>query len=134
MAANLTIDALLSQGVNRLSGARPVRDASTHTLDAELILAHVLGKNRTYLIAHPEHAVTPEQAHQYTALISRRAAGEPVAYIVGYRDFWTFTLAVNPAVLVPRPETELLVERALTLGREGPAAVADLGTGSGAIA
>jgi len=134
MAGNLTIDALLSHGVNRLSGVRPVRDASTHNLDAELILAHVLGRNRTYLKAHPEHAPTPEQAHQYTALISRRAAGEPVAYIVGYRDFWTFTLAVNPAVLVPRPETELLVERALTLGREGPAAVADLGTGSGAIA
>jgi len=136
MAANLTIDALLTLGVNRLNGARK-RDTGprdTSVLDAELLLAHVLGKNRTYLRAHPEHAPTSEQAHKYGDLVTRRAAGEPIAYIVGYRDFWTFTLAVNPGVLVPRPETELLVERALALGPEGPAAVADLGTGSGAIA
>lgn len=136
MAANLTIDALLTQGINRLNGARK-RDASpgeTSSLDAELILAHVLGRNRTYLKAHPEFAASSEQAHQYTELIHRRAAGEPVAYIVGHRDFWTFTLTVNPSVLVPRPETELLVDRALALGPEGPAAIADLGTGSGAIA
>ncbi|MBS0417697.1 MAG: peptide chain release factor N(5)-glutamine methyltransferase [Proteobacteria bacterium] len=136
MAGNLTIDALLTEGVNRLQGAgnRTADDVSTHTLDTELLLAHILGKNRTYLKAHPEQTPTPEQARRYTAFIDRRAAGEPVAYIVGYRDFWTLRLAVNPAVLVPRPETELLVERALALGPAGPASVADLGTGSGAIA
>jgi release factor glutamine methyltransferase len=151
MAGNLTIDALLAQGVNRLSGAgdpgdahdahapnaamsRAHRDTSTPTLDAELLLAHILGKNRTYLKAHPEHTPTLDQAHQYAAFINRRAAGEPIAYIVGYRDFWTLRLAVNSSVLVPRPETELLVERALALGPPGPASVADLGTGSGAIA
>jgi release factor glutamine methyltransferase len=133
MAANLTIDALLARGVNRLAGG-PTACDGTPTLDAEVLLAHVLGKTRTYLKAHPERTPTPEHAHQYGELLERRAAGEPIAYIVGYRDFWTLTLAVNPTFLVPRPETELLVERALALGPEGPATVADLGTGSGAIA
>ena len=124
MAGNLTIDALLTLGLERLSA-----------LDAELLLTHVLGKTRAHLKAHPEQVLTPEQADQYRALLERRAAGEPVAYIVGYKDFWTLTLAVNPSVLVPRPETELLVERALALGPPtGPATIADLGTGSGAIA
>jgi release factor glutamine methyltransferase len=111
------------------AGARP-----THTLDAELLLAHTLSKTRTHLKAHPEDVPSPEQARLYTDLIERRAAGEPIAYILGYRDFWSLTLSVNPSVLVPRPETELLVERALALGPREPARVADLGTGSGAIA
>lgn len=139
MAGNLTIGALLTQGVDGLRGARtPVgattHDPTTHTLDAELLLAHVLAKTRTHLKTHPEHVPTPDQARRYTELIERRAGGEPIAYILGYRDFWTLTLSVNPSVLVPRPETELLVERALTLGPTGPARIADLGTGSGAIA
>jgi len=150
MAANLTIDALLARGANRLAAGRPgghtreATDRRTGTppsphepagvLDAEILLAHALGKTRTFLKSHPEHIPTPQQAHQFGELLERRAAGEPIAYIVGYRDFWTLTLAVNPSVLVPRPETELLVERVLTLGDEGPANVADLGTGSGAIA
>jgi release factor glutamine methyltransferase len=125
MAGNLTIGALLTSGVDRLGGSH---------LDAELLLSQVLGMSRTQLKTHPEHATTFEQAHRYAALLERRAAGEPIAYILGHRDFWTLTLAVNRAVLVPRPETELLVERALTLGPQGPAAIADMGTGSGAIA
>jgi release factor glutamine methyltransferase len=157
MAGNLTIGALLTLGTDRLRGPRtPVASAgpraaaadaltnrdtvaphaanATHTLDAELLLAHALSKTRTHLKTHPEAIPTPEQARRYADLIGRRAAGEPIAYILGYRDFWTLTLSVNPSVLVPRPETELLVERALTLGPTGPARVADLGTGSGAIA
>jgi release factor glutamine methyltransferase len=152
MAGNLTIDALLTHGTDRLRAPRvPVGVASasdaanrdtaapftandTHTLDAELLLAHTLSKTRTHLKAHHEAVTSPEQARRYEELIERRAAGEPIAYILGYRDFWTLTLSVNPSVLVPRPETELLVERALTLGPTGPAHVADLGTGSGAIA
>ena len=149
MAANLTIDALLARGANRLAAGWPggrtrtvgttrsrgerAPSADDRVLDAEILLAHALGKTRTYLKARPEHIPTPQQAHQFGGLLERRAAGEPIAYIVGYRDFWTLTLAVNPAVLVPRPETELLVER-LALRDEGPANVADLGTGSGAIA
>jgi release factor glutamine methyltransferase len=90
--------------------------------------------SRTQLKTHPDNVPSHDRAHRYTELIDRRAAGEPVAYVLGYRDFWTLRLAVNPAVLVPRPETELLVERALALGPNGPARIADLGTGSGAIA
>jgi release factor glutamine methyltransferase len=90
--------------------------------------------SRTQLKTHPETAPSQERARRYTDLIARRAAGEPVAYILGYKDFWTLRLAVSPAVLVPRPETELLVERAIALGPSGSARVADLGTGSGAIA
>jgi release factor glutamine methyltransferase len=123
----------LDVGTARSRGAH-APSADDGVLDAELLLAHVLGKKRTFLKSHPEHIPTPQQVHQFGELVERRAAGEPIAYIVGYRDFWTLTLAVNPSVLVPRPETELLVERALALGDERPANVADLGTGSGAIA
>jgi release factor glutamine methyltransferase len=129
MAGNLTIDELLTRGIDRLRDSE-----ATHALDAELLLAHVLGKTRTFLKAHPEQIPGPEQAQRFNELLERRFAGEPIAYIIGSRDFWTLTLAVNPSVLVPRPETELLVERALALGPEGSAAIADLGTGSGAIA
>jgi release factor glutamine methyltransferase len=143
MAGNLTISALLSLGIDHLRGAEQLREAHASTphdaqqprdLDAELLLAHALAKTRTYLKTHPELTATPEQSQSYAEYLNRRAAGEPIAYILGHRDFWTLTLAVNPSVLVPRPETELLVERALNLGPEGPATVVDLGTGSGAIA
>jgi release factor glutamine methyltransferase len=149
MAGNLTIGALLTEGAGLLRDPRArtgatadgatahgatAHDDTTHTLDAELLLAHVLSKTRTHLKTHPEHVPTPEQGRRYRQLIGRRAAGEPIAYILGHRDFWTLTLSVNPSVLVPRPETEPLVERALALGPPGPARVADLGTGSGAIA
>lgn len=140
MAGNLTIGALLAQGIDRLRAADdPAGDASnnlgaSHNLDAELLLAHALSMSRTQLKTHPENVPSHERARRYTELVDRRAAGEPVAYILGYRDFWTLRLAVNSAVLVPRPETELLVERALALGPGGPAHIADLGTGSGAIA
>ena len=128
MASNLTIDTLLARGIDRL------RDGEDHHLDAELLLAHALSITRTQLKTYPEKVPGPEVVRLYDDLIARRATGEPIAYILGYRDFWTLRLAVNPSVLVPRPETELLVERALTLGPRGSARVADLGTGSGAIA
>ena len=91
--------------------------------------------SRTQLKTHPETTPSAERVRRYEDLIARCASGEPVAYIIGYRDFWTLRLAVDPSVLIPRPETELLVERALAL-MSGPEAttVADLGTGSGAIA
>jgi release factor glutamine methyltransferase len=132
MEGNLTIGALLAQGIERLRNATgPLTDAG---LDAEVLLAQALSMSRTQLKTHPENVPSHERARRYVELIERRAAGEPVAYIVGYKDFWTLRLAVNPAVLVPRPETELLVERALILGSTGTARVVDLGTGSGAIA
>jgi release factor glutamine methyltransferase len=141
MAGNLTISALLEQGTSRLGGAAirgsnaaDAGAASPH-LDAELLLAHALNMSRTQLKTHPEATPSAESATAYANLVDRRAAGEPVAYILGYRDFWTLRLNVSPAVLIPRPETELLVERTLALGgSKEPASVADLGTGSGAIA
>jgi release factor glutamine methyltransferase len=135
MEGNLTIGALLTQGIGQLrEAAGPAVVSSSCSLDAELLLAYALSMNRTQLKTHPENVPGAQRAQRYMELIRRRAAGEPVAYILGYKDFWTLRLAVNPAVLVPRPETELLVERGLALGPVGPARVVDLGTGSGAIA
>jgi len=106
---------------------------ATPRLDAEVLLARVLGRPRAYLIAHAEQTIDATAAAQYQALLTRRAQGEPVAYLTGEREFWSLALEVNPDVLIPRPETELAVERCLAL-RADPATIADLGTGSGAIA
>jgi release factor glutamine methyltransferase len=103
--------------------------------DAELLLAHVLGRPRAWLYAHGEEALSPELASRYAALLQRRGEGEPIAYLVGRREFWSLDLEVTPATLVPRPETELLVELALErMPAPGGQRVLDLGTGSGAIA
>ena len=104
-------------------------------LDAEILLAHVLDCNRTYLRTWPEQTLTPEQQSQFQQLVDRRSAGEPVAYITGKRDFWDMTLQVSPDTLIPRPETEHLVELALEkIPQESQWRIADLGTGCGAIA
>ena len=130
-----TVAALLVAGTQRLVRALSERDpGATPALDAELLLAHVLGAGRARLRSHPEDVPARDAAACFLALIERRAAGEPVAYILGRKDFWTLELSVSPAVLIPRPETELLVERALALHQGEEAKVADLGTGSGAIA
>lgn len=103
--------------------------------EAELLLAHALGESRTWLFAHGDARIAGDVAAHFEALLQRRAAGEPVAYLTGRRGFWTFELAVTPATLIPRPETELLVELALQrLPAARPLRIADLGTGSGAIA
>jgi release factor glutamine methyltransferase len=104
-------------------------------LDAELLLGKVLGLSRSRLIARADEPVAPEREQAFTMLIERRLHGAPVAYLTGTREFWSMPLRVTPDVLVPRPETELLVELALQhLPRELPGEVLDLGTGSGAIA
>jgi len=103
--------------------------------DAHVILAHVLGKNRAWLAAHPEDRLMPRQTNEFSALARRRREGEPVAYLTGIREFWGLALAVTPAVLIPRPETEALVEFALSvLPLDRQTRVLELGTGSGAIA
>jgi release factor glutamine methyltransferase len=103
--------------------------------DAELLLAHLLSRPRAWLYAHGDEPIPPELASRYEALLQRRATGEPVAYLVGRREFWSLDLEVTPDTLVPRPETELLVELALDRLPPGSASrVIDLGTGSGAIA
>lgn len=104
-------------------------------VDAEWLLAHALGRSRTWLFSHAADAVDAAGTARFDDLVARRAAGEPVAYLTGSRGFWTLDLAVTPATLVPRPETELLVELALArLPDEVDVRIADLGTGSGAIA
>jgi len=112
---------------------RQSAEALGDRLEAELLLAHVLGVNRAWFFAHSDDALDTTAGERFDALVRRRAHGEPVAYITGTRDFWSMTLEVTAATLIPRPETELLVELALErLPRRGR--VVDLGTGSGAIA
>jgi release factor glutamine methyltransferase len=104
-------------------------------LDAELLLAHALGRGRGHLRAHPEAVLGASQAHRYAELVEARRRGEPIAYLTGEREFWSLPLKVTPATLIPRPETELLVEQALALiPADADWQVLDLGTGSGAIA
>ena len=104
-------------------------------LDAQVLLAHVIGRDRAWLAAHADAPVPPTDADAFFALARRRRAGEPVAYLTGVREFWGLRLAVSPAVLIPRPETETLVEQALSrLPVDRDVTVLDLGTGSGAIA
>jgi release factor glutamine methyltransferase len=104
-------------------------------VDAKVLLAHALGCNRAWLAAHEGDALTAAQADVYLALCRRRRNGEPVAYLTGSREFWGLDLDVTPDVLIPRTETETLVEVSLTkLPRDRPVRVLDMGTGSGAIA
>lgn len=104
-------------------------------LDAELLLAKTMNVPRAFFYAHPEDALTTIQQEQYHALLAKRAAGTPIAYLTGTREFWSLPLNVCEDTLIPRPETELLVELALRLlMNTSPATVLDLGTGSGAIA
>ncbi|WP_337157887.1 peptide chain release factor N(5)-glutamine methyltransferase [Pseudomonas putida] len=109
-------------------------DSPTARLDVELLLAAALGKSRSYLHTWPERIVSSEAAETFAGYLARRRAGEPVAYILGQQGFWKLDLEVAPHTLIPRPETELLVEAALELLPARPARVLDLGTGTGAIA
>jgi protein-(glutamine-N5) methyltransferase, release factor-specific len=102
--------------------------------DAEILLEHVTGKARTYLLAFGETLLTPEQEAQLAVLLARRKTGEPVAHLTGEREFWSLPLYVSAATLIPRPDTECLVEQALARLPDGPCRILDLGTGTGAIA
>jgi len=104
-------------------------------LEAKLLLAHVLGRDRAWLAAHGDAGLEPSQASAFDALVRRRSEGEPIAYLTGRREFFSLDLEITPDVLIPRPETELLVELALTwvpAGSQAP--ILDLGCGSGAVA
>ncbi|HHA2009063.1 TPA: peptide chain release factor N(5)-glutamine methyltransferase [Enterobacter mori] len=102
--------------------------------DAEILLEHVTGKARTYLLAFGETLLTAGQEAQLAALLARRKTGEPVAHLVGEREFWSLPLYVSPATLIPRPDTECLVEQALARLPTAACSILDLGTGTGAIA
>lgn len=102
--------------------------------DAEILLEYVTGKARTYLLAFGETGLTAEQQSQLDALLARRKIGEPVAHLVGEREFWSLPLYVSAATLIPRPDTECLVEQALARLPAAGCSILDLGTGTGAIA
>lgn len=122
-------------GAERIDAALCSARALIGRSEAELLLAHALERPRSWLFAHDDHVMDAEVAQRYRRLVERRVAGEPVAYLLGQRGFWRFDLAVTPATLIPRPETERLVELALSLLPEDrDLTIADLGTGSGAIA
>jgi len=118
----------LTQAIGRLAASdSPKRDA-------EILLGHVTGRARTFIMAFGETMLTEPQQLQLELLLSRREKGEPVAYLVGEREFWSLPLSVSPATLIPRPDTECLVEQALLRLGSTPACALDLGTGTGAIA
>lgn len=125
-----TLRELLADAVRHLAEV-----SDSPRLDAELLLAAALSRPRSYLHAWPERVPEPEQNSRFNAWLDRRRAGEPAAYILGRREFWSLELDVTPDTLIPRPETELLVELALGhLPADRSLDIADLGTGSGAIA
>jgi release factor glutamine methyltransferase len=125
----MTIRACLRAGRERLA------KNEAGGLEAEVLLAHVLGVNRAWLYANPDHVLADETQENYTDLVGRRARGEPIAYLTAVREFWSLPLMVTSDVLIPRPETELLVETVLEfLPVDLPCRFADLGTGSGAVA
>jgi release factor glutamine methyltransferase len=141
--AQTDIRGALRKGISQLRTA----DVSSFTLAAELLLLHVLGRDRTWVYSHPEEAISSADADRFFALICRRAAGEPTQHLTGKQEFWGLEFEVTPDVLIPRPETEHLIEVALdrlalrelragrkqTLTGEG-LQIADIGTGSGCIA
>ena len=106
-----------------------------HALNAETLMMFVLGVNRAYLYAHPERELTAEEQSNYDEVVAQRATGMPSQYITGHQEFWGLDFVVSPAVLIPRPETEHLVETVLELARGVPSpSIVDVGTGSGCIA
>lgn len=120
----IRLDAALRQARERIDA-----------VDAEALLAQALGRDRAWLFAHATDAMPAEALQRYESLIARREQGEPVAYLLGRRGFWTLQLETTPAALIPRPETELLVELAIArIATDRDTRVADLGTGTGAIA
>ena len=125
-----TIRAVLEDATRRLEAL-----SDSPRLDAELLLARAIDMPRSYLFAHPEEPLDAHSVHRFGEALGRRLAGEPMAYITGVREFWSLELMVTPATLVPRPETEVLVDLALReIPRRADWDILDLGTGSGAIA
>ncbi len=121
----------LASAVDRLEAF----DVGSPRMNAETLMMFVLGVNRAYLYAHPEHELTAEEQSSYDEAIAQRASGVPSQYITGHQEFWGLDFVVSPAVLIPRPETEHLVETVLELARGAPSPrIVDVGTGSGCIA
>ncbi|CDU06028.1 Protein methyltransferase hemK [Vibrio coralliirubri] len=130
MQSAYTVESALKAAIVKLQEG----DNTSPSIDAAVLLCHALDKPRSYLLTWPEKHLTSDQESEFNALLKRRLTGEPVAYIIGEREFWSLPLKVSPSTLIPRPDTERLVEVALdkTYGKQG--AILDLGTGTGAIA
>jgi release factor glutamine methyltransferase len=142
-AIKLDVRNALKEGIARLGAA----NVPSHTLAAELLLMHALGRDRAWLYSHPEEEVAPAVAREFLALVTRRAGGEPTQYLTGKQEFWGLEFEVTPAVLIPRPETEHVVEVAVErlragaqrgsigeIGKGTSVRIADVGTGSGCLA
>lgn len=130
LARRTTVCAAIGAAVRALRAV-----SATPLADAEILLRHVTGLTRADVLVEAERPLSDAQCTEYAALIERRERGEPVAYLTGRREFWSLDLGVSPATLIPRPETELLVERAITrIVVEAASIIADLGTGCGAVA
>jgi release factor glutamine methyltransferase len=126
----MRLDAAIAAATDRLS-----RSSESPRLDAEVLLCRTIDMPRSYLFAHPEDELDELSQERFARLLERRSGGEPMAYIMGVKEFWSHELFVSPATLVPRPETELLVDLALReIPRKADWEILDLGTGSGAIA
>lgn len=134
LEAAVTVRGALREAIAHLARA----NTPSHTLAAELLLMHVLGRDRAWLYSHPEAPIAAELSEKFTEVIAQRARGVPVQYLTGVQEFWGLPFEVTPAVLIPRPETEHLIE--VTLERLGAKRrheglrLADIGTGSGCIA
>lgn len=125
-----SITGLLEQASKQLQACTETAD-----LDAEVLLCHCLNKNRSFLRAWPEHQPSPPQIELFLSLLEQRAQGTPIAYLVGHREFWSREFIVSPDVLIPRPDSELLIELSLEyLPNNRPCKIIDLGTGSGILA
>jgi len=127
-------DELSGLSVSDVLSLSRLLDVESSRLDVELLLCYVLEKSRSWIYSWPEVMLTECQKIKFNELFSRRCGGEPVAYIIGEREFWSLSLQVNPSTLIPRPDTELLIELALSMLPESDVRVLDLGTGTGAIA
>ncbi len=117
-----------------LTAAQRALDNEAKLLESQLLLGKVLEKDRAWLIAHDDELLSDAQQHAYEDLVAQRCEGHPIAYLLGVQEFWSLMLSVTPATLIPRPETECLVEAILGGANPEPQTILDLGTGSGAIA
>ena len=129
--SNKSLANLVEYGRNRLN---TLSDTDSAKLDAQILLCFVLNKATSYLLTWPEKAINEEQYQNFLSLLERRVQGEPIAYIVGAKEFWSLSLFVSPATLIPRPDTETLVEQILLDHPVSHLSCLDLGTGTGAIA
>ncbi len=136
MISRLTVGDWLADAACRLLKSSGERTAEETAIESQALLAHLLQQNRAWLLAHPDYALSPNQVEAARTAFDQLAAGMPLPYLTGIQEFYALPIEVTPSVLIPRPETELLVERALAWLAKNPTSrrAADVGSGSGCIA